>query len=179
MHAGYAYEIQTPLGGWGMEWLLGGRQYALNGVLNGIDYTEWDPATDKHLPANYSAADLPELAGKAACKRAMQVRRHPLHAPAHAAAHDVTFCLAAEAICPRLSALHSSYVAASHGSPVFHDGQALCFKQGLGPLGTFAAGGNSGWCVRLGYCISLSFKPPLPREGPAVPAGGARAARQR
>lgn len=74
MHAGYAYEIQTSLGGWGMELLLGGRQYALNGVLNGIDYAEWDPATDANLPANYSIADLPDLKGKAACKRAMQVR---------------------------------------------------------------------------------------------------------
>eukprot|EP00892_Ulva_mutabilis_P008623 jgi/Ulvmu1/6132/UM027_0110.1 len=73
---GYAYEIQTPLGGWGMEMLLGGRQYALNGVLNGIDYAEWDPATDAHLPANYSLDDLPELKGKAACKRAMQEELH-------------------------------------------------------------------------------------------------------
>ena len=55
-----------------MEWLLGSRQYALNGVLNGIDYTEWNPATDAHLPAKYSAQDLPALMGKARCKREMQ-----------------------------------------------------------------------------------------------------------
>lgn len=81
VHAGYAYEIQTSLGGWGMELLLGGRQYALNGVLNGIDYAEWDPATDSHLPANYSVEDLPDLKGKAACKRAMQVRSRAAGSP--------------------------------------------------------------------------------------------------
>lgn len=86
LRAGYAYEIQTPLGGWGMEWLMGGRQYALNGVLNGIDYAEWDPATDTHLHTNYSAADLPDLAGKAACKRAMQVRS-PTSSPLNMRSH--------------------------------------------------------------------------------------------
>lgn len=70
--AGYAYEIQTGLGGFGMEWLLGSRQYALNGVLNGIDYTEWNPATDVHVPAKYSVKDLPDLKGKAICKKEMQ-----------------------------------------------------------------------------------------------------------
>jgi hypothetical protein len=70
--AGYAYEIQTPLGGWGMEFLLGSRQYALNGILNGIDETEWDPATDKNLAAPYSLKDWPQLQGKAACKAALQ-----------------------------------------------------------------------------------------------------------
>lgn len=72
MCVGYAYEVQTGLGGFGMEWLLGSRQYALNGVLNGIDYKEWNPAADRNLPANYSASDLPELAGKATCKEEMQ-----------------------------------------------------------------------------------------------------------
>jgi glycogen synthase len=70
--AGYAYEVQTALGGWGMEFILGSRQYALNGVLNGIDYAEWDPASDKRLPANYSVKDLPELQGKKVCKRELQ-----------------------------------------------------------------------------------------------------------
>lgn len=67
--AGYAYEVQTPLGGKGMEFVLGSRQYALNGVLNGIDYNTWSPAVDKLIPRNYTAEDL---SGKRVCKAELQ-----------------------------------------------------------------------------------------------------------
>ena len=67
--AGYAYEIQTPLGGRGMEFVLGQRQYALNGVLNGIDYETWSPEKDKLIPHNYSKNDL---TGKLWCKADLQ-----------------------------------------------------------------------------------------------------------
>jgi len=61
----YAREIQTPEGGFGLDPVLRYRSGALTGILNGVDYAQWDPATDKLIPANYSAADL---AGKRACK---------------------------------------------------------------------------------------------------------------
>jgi glycogen synthase len=67
--AGFAYEIQTPLGGKGMEFVLGSRQYALNGVLNGIDTTEWNPEVDPALPAHYSKD---KMEGKAVCKAKLQ-----------------------------------------------------------------------------------------------------------
>ena len=67
---GYAWEIQTPEGGWGMEGLLGGRAYALNGVLNGIDGTEWSPESDPHLPRRYGRSNFSR--GKAECKAALQ-----------------------------------------------------------------------------------------------------------
>jgi starch synthase len=60
----------TYLGGWGMEGLLASRQPVLTGVVNGIDEDDWDPATDAHLAANYTAATLKE--GKAANKAALQ-----------------------------------------------------------------------------------------------------------
>lgn len=55
---GYAWEIQTPEGGWGMEQMLGSRAYALNGVLNGIDNHDWNPQHDKHLVQKYSVSNF-------------------------------------------------------------------------------------------------------------------------
>ena len=61
----YAAEIQTKEFGFGLEGVLAGRRRDLTGILNGVDYREWDPATDPHLPANFGPGDT---AGKRACK---------------------------------------------------------------------------------------------------------------
>jgi starch synthase len=61
----YAREIQTPEFGFGLDGLLRAQASKLTGILNGVDYEEWNPETDRHLPANYSARDL---SGKRACK---------------------------------------------------------------------------------------------------------------
>jgi starch synthase len=62
----YAEEIQTPELGFGFDGILRARQGDLVGILNGIDYDQWDPARDPHLPMPYSASNL---VGKAAAKR--------------------------------------------------------------------------------------------------------------
>jgi starch synthase len=62
----YAQEIQTPEHGFGMDGLLRARRASLTGIVNGVDYERWNPATDKALPASYSVEDL---AGKRVCKR--------------------------------------------------------------------------------------------------------------
>ncbi len=62
----YAREIQTKEYGFGLEGLLSFRSSVLSGVLNGVDYRQWDPATDPLIAANYTAADL---SGKQICKR--------------------------------------------------------------------------------------------------------------
>ena len=62
----YAEEIQTAEYGFGLEGLLQERSSVLSGILNGVDYARWDPATDSHLPATYSPKNL---AGKRDCKR--------------------------------------------------------------------------------------------------------------
>ena len=66
---GYAAEIQTPQFGHGLEGVVRDRIDALRGVLNGIDYEEWNPATDKYIPAHF---DIGDMAGKSECKRALQ-----------------------------------------------------------------------------------------------------------
>ncbi len=66
----YAREIQSSAAsGMGMEGALKKRGRDVHGILNGVDRAVWDPETDPHLPANYSAGDL---AGKAKCKAALQ-----------------------------------------------------------------------------------------------------------
>ncbi|AUX20574.1 glycogen synthase [Sorangium cellulosum] len=65
----YAQEIQTPEGGEGLDGVLRDRGTDVIGILNGIDDAVWNPATDPHIAANYSAEDL---SGKRLCKAALQ-----------------------------------------------------------------------------------------------------------
>ncbi|HTX71262.1 MAG TPA: glycogen synthase GlgA [Rectinemataceae bacterium] len=65
----YAREIQTPDFGFGLDGLLRYRSEDLVGILNGVDLSEWDPATDSFLPSTYSSDNMK---GKAACKAALQ-----------------------------------------------------------------------------------------------------------
>lgn len=64
----YAEEIQTPEYGYGLEGVLRERSRDLVGILNGVDYSRWDPKIDPLIPARYSPA---EPAGKAVCKKAL------------------------------------------------------------------------------------------------------------
>jgi starch synthase len=62
----YAQEIQTPELGFGFDGILRERSLDLIGILNGIDYDQWDPEGDLNLPEPYNAS---KLKGKAAAKR--------------------------------------------------------------------------------------------------------------
>ena len=62
----YAEEIQTPEFGNGLNDLLRQRSGDLFGILNGVDYDEWDPAIDRHIAAHYTAE---KLDGKKECRR--------------------------------------------------------------------------------------------------------------
>jgi starch synthase len=62
----YSLEIQTTEYGFGLEGVLRSRAGTVTGILNGVDYDEWSPQTDKFAAAKYSPQDL---SGKAACKQ--------------------------------------------------------------------------------------------------------------
>ncbi len=62
----YSQEIQTTEYGFGLEGVLRNRAATVTGILNGVDYDEWSPHTDKFIAAQYSSQDL---SGKAKCKQ--------------------------------------------------------------------------------------------------------------
>ena len=66
----YAIEIQSPPMSCGLEGILQHRADDLFGVLNGVDYTAWDPQIDPHIAQQYGPDNYRE--GKAACKAALQ-----------------------------------------------------------------------------------------------------------
>ncbi|MBN1458695.1 MAG: glycogen synthase GlgA [Armatimonadetes bacterium] len=67
----YAEEIQTDEFGERLEGVLGTRREDLYGILNGLDYEHWNPASDSYLESQFDAENL---AGKAACKAQLQRR---------------------------------------------------------------------------------------------------------
>jgi starch synthase len=67
----YAQEIQTPELGFGLDGVLRMRANRLSGVLNGIDVSLWNPATDPWIPAQYDAASVEK---KRASKEKLQQR---------------------------------------------------------------------------------------------------------
>ncbi|GJP42415.1 hypothetical protein CLOM_g1980 [Closterium sp. NIES-68] len=76
---GYAWEVQTQMGGWGLDGVLREHAGKLRGVVNGIDTVEWGPESDVHLEEHgdprygYQHYNINTLEdGKAACKAALQ-----------------------------------------------------------------------------------------------------------
>lgn len=64
----YAEEIQGPEYGMGLDDILRQRSGRIVGILNGVDYAEWNPETDPLIPASYNAKDM---SGKPRCKQAL------------------------------------------------------------------------------------------------------------
>jgi starch synthase len=62
----YAQEIQTAEYGFGLEGVLHSRAASVAGILNGVDYEDWNPAVDPYIAAHYSAESLE---GKHECRR--------------------------------------------------------------------------------------------------------------
>lgn len=68
----YAREIQTPYYGCGLQGVLAVRNQRLFGIVNGVDYREWDPSSDRYLAAHYDVESV--STGKPHCKAALQRR---------------------------------------------------------------------------------------------------------
>src|SRR5947199_2037043 len=64
----YRQEILTPSGGSGLEGVLRENAHRLTAILDGADYTRWNPASARLLPARYDARRLP---GKQSCREAL------------------------------------------------------------------------------------------------------------
>lgn len=65
----YSEEIQTEEFGAGLDGILKTRRQDLYGIINGVDYGDWDPEKDPLLPARYSVKDI---SNKMVCKRELQ-----------------------------------------------------------------------------------------------------------
>jgi starch synthase len=68
---GYAEETKTPQGGNGLDVFLNQKGENYIGITNGVDYSEWDPAKDNLIPANFT---YKEMKGKSVCKQDLQER---------------------------------------------------------------------------------------------------------
>jgi starch synthase len=64
----YRREIMTSSGGCGLDVVLRENAYRLSAILDGVDYTRWNPASDRLLPARYDAR---RLRGKEVCREAL------------------------------------------------------------------------------------------------------------
>ncbi|MEZ5561682.1 MAG: glycogen synthase [Gammaproteobacteria bacterium] len=88
----HANEVLTPEYGKGLDGLLRQRRNRLVGILNGVDYTRWDPASDHRLPRNFSAGDI---AGKLVCRSELR-KRSGLAAAGHVPVLGMVSRLAAQ-----------------------------------------------------------------------------------
>ncbi|HXX24148.1 MAG TPA: glycogen synthase GlgA [Terriglobia bacterium] len=121
----YAEEIQTTEFGCGLEGVYRSRRDRLRGILNGVDYSVWNPTTDKLIPARYSPEDM---SGKIACKKALlermgvrqPVAERPVLGIVSRFVPQKGFDLIAE-IADQLAAWDLYLVALGTGDPVYED----------------------------------------------------------
>lgn len=121
----YAQEIQTSPLGSGLEGVLQYRRDVLSGILNGIDDSDWNPASDPHLPAKYTADTVAK--GKPVCKAALQkelglpqMANVPLVASVGRLTDQKGFDLIAEVIQRSVQASDTQWAILGTGQPKYH-----------------------------------------------------------
>ena len=120
----YSREIQTPEFGYGLEGALKARNEDLYGIINGIDYNDWNPETDKNLPVRYS---VDRQSNKKICKAALQEafglpadHDIPLIATISRLADQKGFDLIGDSMAEMLS-LGTQYIVLGTGERKYHD----------------------------------------------------------
>jgi starch synthase len=121
----YAREIQTPEYGCGLDGVLRERHDRLVGIVNGVDYGDWSPATDVHIAARYDADSVAE--GKALCKAALQRRfnlpvrpRTPLLAMVSRLVEQKGLSLVGAVAPPLLAEAEAQWIVLGDGEPRYH-----------------------------------------------------------
>ena len=122
----YAGEIQTDPLGCGLEGVLQQRKDALTGIVNGVDYGIWNPATDPHLAQHYDESNW--RIGKAACKAALQQElglpdapRTPLIALIGRLADQKGWDLVADVMRRWVNQMDVQWAILGTGEPFYHD----------------------------------------------------------
>ena len=121
----YSEEIQTPEYGYGLEGILRKKKASLYGILNGVDYEDWNPSHDPHLVARY---DLKDISSKKECKKDLlrefrlppSLENAPLLGMISRLADQKGFDLLAEILEP-LFALDIGFVLLGTGEQKYHD----------------------------------------------------------
>ncbi len=135
----YAEEIQTADYGERLEGVLARRRSELFGILNGIDYGDWDPATDRFIAASFDPTNLgAKAANKAALQRRYQLPERadaPLFGLVSRLAGQKGFDILAEAL-PHFLRLDVQFVLLGTGEPQYQDalsrlGESFPGKMGL------------------------------------------------
>jgi len=122
----YAEEIQADAEfGMGLEGVLCERKQDLRGIINGIDYEEWDPSTDPFIAARFSSENI---SGKAVCKDDVlrcfnlprPTKRTPLIGVVSRLADQKGFDLVAQAM-PEIASMNMQMVVLGNGQQKYHD----------------------------------------------------------
>ena len=148
----HAKEIREPIGGMGMAPFVNNRAADLFGILNGVDYSHWNPETDTHLPARFSTKNM---RGKAVCKAALQ--KHfgleqradlPLFGIVSRFAHQKGFNLLRDALPAALSRMAMQFVVLGSG-----DSDTETFFRWLAYSYPGRVGAHIGFSIELSHLI--------------------------
>jgi len=147
----YSQEIQTPEFGYRLDGLLRKRRDHLFGILNGVDYADWNPATDKFILRPY---DPTYLDGKKECKRdlllAFGLEKAKPEAPVVGMVSRLAGQKGFDILCESLEGIFrmgAVLVILGTGEEVFHKALSAAREKFPGSLG-----------LRLAYDESLSHK---------------------